>query len=231
MIATGSRKRLAAPARQDSILSAAISEFAHTGYERTRVADIASRVGVTEPVVFQNFGTKAGLFAAVLERASGQLVRYLQSVHKGVHDVAELVAVLDEHHDRLHAHGGLGLIFAEAHERLEPSIKHAVRRAHSQMIQAVAELLHQGQREGTIRKDVDAVTLAGLVISQIRAHHFRRTYGETSQVLEQALRTAVLAALRPQPRVPSRATGRRRTPRQPSTPRDEAGRHTGPRRR
>jgi AcrR family transcriptional regulator len=35
-------------------------------HERTKTAEIAARVGVREPVIFQNFGTKAELFAAVL---------------------------------------------------------------------------------------------------------------------------------------------------------------------
>ena len=34
---------------------------------------MAARVGVTEPVIFQNFGSKAALFAAVIERAAAQV--------------------------------------------------------------------------------------------------------------------------------------------------------------
>src|SRR5262245_59836548 len=64
------RRRLAAAARRTSILDAAIPDFASLGYEQTRVSDVAARVGVTEPVIFQNFGTKAELFAAALDRVS-----------------------------------------------------------------------------------------------------------------------------------------------------------------
>jgi AcrR family transcriptional regulator len=199
-VIASTKKRLAAPARQDSILSAAISEFAHAGYDRTRVADIASKVAVTEPVVFQNFGTKAHLFARVLERATDELLGYLQVIHEHTHGVDELVAaILDhEYQDRLHSHGGLGLIFADASERSEPSIRQAARRAHRRTTEAVAVLLRRGQREGTIRKDIDAATLAGLVLSQIHARQFRRLHGETSATLERDVRAAVLAALRPQ---------------------------------
>ena len=194
------KRRLAAPARQDSILSAAISEFAHAGYERTRVADIASKVAVTEPVVFQNFGSKAQLFARVLERATEELVSYLQAIDERSRSVDKLVAALldHEHQDRLHAHGSLGLIFAEAAARSEPSIRQATRRAHRRTIEAVATLLRRGQQEGTIRKDIDAAMLARLVLSQIHARHFRRVHGETSATLERDLRAGVLAALSPQ---------------------------------
>ena len=40
--------------------------FAEAGYRAGKVSDVAARVGVTEPVIFQNFGSKAALFAAVL---------------------------------------------------------------------------------------------------------------------------------------------------------------------
>lgn len=198
MATTASRKRLSAQARRDSILAVAISEFVTAGYERTRVAEIARRVGVTEPVVFQNFGTKAGLFAAVLEQASEELARHLQGDHG---DAAKLVSLqLDhEHQDRLHSHGGLGVIFAHAAEVSEPSIRLAVRRAHRRTMEAVAAVLRRGQSQGTIREDVEAITLAGLVLSQIHARHFRRLHGETSAVLEKDLRAALLAVLRPPP--------------------------------
>src|SRR5215472_10533010 len=59
------RTRLPAAERR-----AATEVFAQSGYRAGKVSEVAARVGVTEPVVFQNFGSKAALFAAVLERAA-----------------------------------------------------------------------------------------------------------------------------------------------------------------
>src|SRR5215470_11770078 len=67
------RARLPAEQRRESILDAATEVFAAAGYRAGKVADVAARVGVTEPVIFQNFGTKAALFAAVLERAAAEI--------------------------------------------------------------------------------------------------------------------------------------------------------------
>lgn len=64
------RKRLTAAERRETILRAATEVFAQAGYRATKTSDVAARVGVTEPVVFQHFGSKAALFAAVLERAA-----------------------------------------------------------------------------------------------------------------------------------------------------------------
>src|SRR5215207_6183125 len=74
------RRRLAAAARRVTILDAAIPVFATAGYEQTRMSDVAAHVGVTEPVIYQNFGTKAELFAAALERVSEQAAAHLSQL-------------------------------------------------------------------------------------------------------------------------------------------------------
>src|SRR6266545_8414674 len=83
------RHRLNAASRSETILDAAVSLFASTGYEQTRMSAVAARVGVTEPVIFQNFGTKAELFAAALERVSSDAASYLSAMAEAganVHD-------------------------------------------------------------------------------------------------------------------------------------------------
>ena len=67
------RTRLNAEQRRESIVKAAVEVFAATGYRAGKVSDVAARVGVTEPVIFQNFGSKAALFAAVLDRVAGDV--------------------------------------------------------------------------------------------------------------------------------------------------------------
>src|SRR6516225_10416261 len=68
-----SRRRLPAAERRETILRAAAQVFAQAGYRAAKISDVAARVGVTEPVIFQNFGSKAALFAAVLERAAAEV--------------------------------------------------------------------------------------------------------------------------------------------------------------
>jgi AcrR family transcriptional regulator len=199
MVATGHRTRLDAAARRETILTAAIPEFVASGYERTRVADIAAKVGVTEPVVFQNFGTKSGLFIAVLDRMSAEVTRYLAALGDHSANVAELLSVLlgYEHQDRMHGPGAFGTVFADAGTSSEPSIRKAGRRAHAQTVQGVVQLLRRGQREGSIRGDVDATELGWLILSQIHARQFRRAHSETSPAMERDFVHALVAALRP----------------------------------
>jgi AcrR family transcriptional regulator len=218
MVGTRHRTRLDAAARRETILTAAMPEFAASGYEHTRVADIAGKVGVTEPVVFQNFGTKSGLFIAVLERMSEEVARYLAALSVHSADVAKLLSELlaHEHQDRMHGPGGFGTMFAEAANSAEPAIRNAGRRAHAQTVQGVVQLLRRGQKERSIRDDVDATTLGWLLLSQIHARHFRHAHSETSVVLEGAFLEGLLAALRPPEHAGRVSSGR--------TPRSHGGR-------
>ena len=61
--------------------------FAASGYRAGKVSDVAARIGVTEPVIFQNFGSKAALFAAVLDRLADDVRASLDAL-TGHHDSA-----------------------------------------------------------------------------------------------------------------------------------------------
>ena len=193
------RRRLGGIARRESILEVALAEFAASGYERTRVAEIASRVGVTEPVVFQNFGTKGDLFAAVLERAADHLAAHLEVLGRETASVVDLLRHLlaPAHQDRMHRRGGLGVLFIEAAASSDPQMKRALQRAHARAAQAIAGLLRRGQIEGSVRADVDLVALAWLVLSQLHGRQFRRAHGKSSPSLEDDLLRGLFDALAP----------------------------------
>jgi AcrR family transcriptional regulator len=197
------RKRLDAAARRASILEAAIPLFASLGYEQTRMADVAARVGVTEPVIFQNFGTKAELFAAALERIADDASRYvcdLADQHTSVHEwLRHLLAV--EHLDQLHTAPMFGVLFADAHRiQLEPVVHAALHRSVSRAAEAIGGILRRGQVEGSIRDDASPDALAWLVVSLIQARQFRRTHtAELAAPLERDLTEGILGTIRPRP--------------------------------
>ena len=66
MNATASPTRLTADERRHEIVAAAMAEFAAHGLGGASVQAIAQRAGVSQPYVFQLFGTKKELFLAVV---------------------------------------------------------------------------------------------------------------------------------------------------------------------
>ena len=105
------RTRLTAEERRETILEAATEVFAASGYRAGKVSDVAARIGVTEPVIFQNFGSKAALFAAVLERAAAEIRSSLDELADGSRAAYDVLAhILTEP-----AHGRPGQEIGRAH--------------------------------------------------------------------------------------------------------------------
>ncbi len=68
---------------RDLVLRAAHDLFATQGYHGTTTRQIAERAGVGEPVLFRNFGSKAGLFEqAILEPFTEFLSDWVVSWHR-----------------------------------------------------------------------------------------------------------------------------------------------------
>ena len=84
---TPNSRRMPAPERRELILRAAMNRFGATGYDDTRLDDIAADAGVTKPIIYRHFGSKKGLYLAVLTRHREDLPGFL-------HDLP--VAPLDE---------------------------------------------------------------------------------------------------------------------------------------
>ncbi len=195
------RRRLDAAARRATILDAAIPVFATAGYEQTRMSDVAARVGVTEPVIFQNFGTKAELFAAALERVSERAAAHLSEMaveHERVDEwLRHLLGMA--HLDHLHTAPMFGVLFEDAHRlQFERGVGVALQRSTARVAEAVGRLLQRGQAQGSIRSDVPPLSLAWLVVSLIQARQFRRRFTpEPSPLVESDLLARTLQVFQP----------------------------------
>jgi AcrR family transcriptional regulator len=61
----------------ERILDAAEALFAERGYEGTTLRDVAGRVGIRIPSLYNHFGSKESLYAAVLDRGIGPVLALL----------------------------------------------------------------------------------------------------------------------------------------------------------
>jgi AcrR family transcriptional regulator len=60
--------------RREQLLDVGRQLFAERGYDGTAVEEIASRAGVSKPVVYEHFGGKEGLYAVVVDREVQRLM-------------------------------------------------------------------------------------------------------------------------------------------------------------
>jgi AcrR family transcriptional regulator len=64
---SASRHRLTSVERRAAIISAAVDLFSKNGFRGTTTRELASAVGVSEPVLYQHFETKRDLYTAIVD--------------------------------------------------------------------------------------------------------------------------------------------------------------------
>ncbi len=68
------KQRLSAAERRSQLLEVARKVFAARGYEATSLDDVAKKAGVSKPILYEHFGAKEGLYAAIVAKEMDQLV-------------------------------------------------------------------------------------------------------------------------------------------------------------
>jgi AcrR family transcriptional regulator len=76
--------RQTAAERRVAVLSAAVTEFAKSGYAGTSTDAIAARAGISQPYLFRLFGTKKDLFIATHELVGNRIVTDLTKAIEGL---------------------------------------------------------------------------------------------------------------------------------------------------
>lgn len=68
------RRRLKPEDRRAVIVSAALEVFANEGYDRASMRAVAKAAGVTTPVLYDHFASKADLYATIVEQEADALI-------------------------------------------------------------------------------------------------------------------------------------------------------------
>ena len=194
------RARLTAERRRESILDAATEVFAAAGYRAAKVSDVAARIGVSEPVIFQNFGSKEALYAAVLDRVADGVRGELQSLASHHGPGAELLAhVLSPSlASGQHAPGGHAMLFGDAATLLaDPGLSEPARRTAGSLAGHLADLVRRGQADGSIRADADPEAAAWMLLSVLSARSWRAAVMPGPDRLEGDVAGLALQALVP----------------------------------
>ncbi|WP_217143347.1 TetR/AcrR family transcriptional regulator [Streptomyces sp. AC627_RSS907] len=87
--------RMSAEERRESVIRAAMNEFAKGGYHGTSTEAIAKRVGVSQPYLFRLFPSKKALFLAVAERCLQDTRRVFEESSEGLHGEEALRAMAE----------------------------------------------------------------------------------------------------------------------------------------
>ncbi len=82
---------MSGPQRREQLVAVGRTVFAERGYEATSIEELAVRAQVSKPVVYEHFGGKEGLYAAVVDREMQRLLgRFTAALEEGGHPRALL---------------------------------------------------------------------------------------------------------------------------------------------
>lgn len=140
--------------RPAEILKAAFAVFAEAGYERTTIADVGKRAGVSPALVVHYFGSKAELFAEVIQDRFGSFVaaeEALLASHRGSY--RELLHhLLRRFWEHLWEPGSIDLAVAVKAERAEfPECVRTVSQVGARWRRLIEGVLEAGRQQGEFR--------------------------------------------------------------------------------
>jgi TetR/AcrR family transcriptional regulator len=195
-------KRLYARTQQtrDTILAAALHEFARSGFAGARTERIVRRAGINKQALYYHFGSKEKLFRAALASTYEQFhVDQTEWTSAHLTPVAAMEQLVGAIFDHVRSHeDGTALI---AHENrlhgahLTPELRQRVRRAVKPLIASISSILERGQAERLFRRDVDAKQLHLTIIS-LCMFNFTNAFTLSAIIGHNLLGKATLAARR-----------------------------------
>jgi AcrR family transcriptional regulator len=157
----------------DALLDAARDVFARSGLERARVEDIARRAGISKGAFYLHFRTKDDAFRELVQRFLGALEDHARRRHE-----AESRVALEAGPDRaaqLEAECALDVDLLELlwrNRQIVSAVDGASRKVYRELIAdsrrrmhaVVASRIHDRQRAGELRADVDPDVIGDLVV-------------------------------------------------------------------
>jgi AcrR family transcriptional regulator len=172
---------------RERVLDAAGELFAAKGFDATSIAEIGTRADIAKSVLYHHFGSKAGLYVAILEAETAELVRRVAAAVPEDPDAPRLRAGVDAYLGYLRerpAAAALLLRDAPADPALaEPSARLAAERE-----QALVGLL------ATPQKRLGAAAHVGLMVTAIRA--FGQWWLEHPEVPQEQVADAIMDVAR-----------------------------------
>jgi AcrR family transcriptional regulator len=164
---TGRRKPDPERTRQD-ILAAAREEFAEHGLSGARVDVIAARTNTVKRMIYYYFGSKEGLYLAVLEAAYADIRRFEADLDLDRYPPAEAIGrLIDFTFDYDEAHPDfIRLVSNENMHHAEHIARSATIRQQNQgIIAMLGRVLERGKRDGVFRQNADPLDVHLLISS------------------------------------------------------------------
>ncbi|GHO80878.1 hypothetical protein KSD_86490 [Ktedonobacter sp. SOSP1-85] len=158
------RTRLRGEERRALILQCAKHVFARSTYAEASTGELARESEVTEPMLYKHFGSKKGLFMAVLSEYAAQFLvllqeRFSRRAEKNILDALE--HIIDDYYAALKADPEIQrILFQAVIEAHDPDIARCVSTHNQKVFRLIRQLIEQARAEGHLDPTIslDAAT-------------------------------------------------------------------------
>jgi AcrR family transcriptional regulator len=174
------RHRLPGEVRKKQIVEVALQLVAQYGVQATTLHRIAKEVGVTHPALYSHFSNRREILLAALD----VLFRRILEVHRvSSHENAleRLRAISMHQTDWVHSapQGSVFPLFEFLAAPPEEGLREELAVRQAVLTRDLADIVREGQQQGTIRPDVDADQAAWLLTSRHWAEQVAMLMGVT----------------------------------------------------
>ncbi len=192
-------KRLTGQERREQIVEATLHLVAESGVTGTTLTRIATAVGVTTPALYAHFANRKEILLAALDVLMQQRTAHHRLIAEG--NALERLREIGLRHSELVASDDdksvlalFEFIAASPHEGLRETMGHR----HLLLVEDIAEVVRQGQEEGTIIKEADPAQVAWMIVSRAWTEdiaHLMGVTGDWNQERSNQMLDLILASI------------------------------------
>jgi AcrR family transcriptional regulator len=182
------RTRLRGEERRALMVRSAKHVFAQSSYTEASTGELARESEVTEPMLYKHFGSKKGLFLAVLNESGTDILNRLQSrlfarAEKDIldalnHVVADYLAVTKADPDALR------LLFQAVAASSDPDIRHCIGEHNRKVYAVIYQLVERAHKEDYLAPSVSAEAVTWGYISIILAIQYASMLDLSNEILQ-----------------------------------------------
>jgi AcrR family transcriptional regulator len=190
------RTRLRGEERRALILCRAKSAFARSTYAEASTGELARESEVTEPMLYKHFGSKKGLFLAVIREFGAQFIEALQKriTERAEKDILDaLTHIIDDYRSVLQADPEIQrVLFLAVSESSDPEIAQCISKHNRTIYEFLLRLIERARDEGHLDATISPDAAAWGYISMILALQYglmlnlssenARFYKETNRI-------------------------------------------------
>jgi AcrR family transcriptional regulator len=180
---------------KEKIIRAAIESFAQTGFDRTKMEDIAKRLGLSKGTIYLYFKSKEDLFLAICEHNiqqsdkedAGLFVRK-ENVASDAEQIYDNIRRREQGNDKV-------MLEMVAESARNPKLRKAMYELHVKVHDHVTQGVRTKIEEGFLKKDADAASLSIALVALYDGLAVNRMLGISDAANKRAWVTMIKAMI------------------------------------